>query len=322
MVGMEHSAWPPIEDPSAEPVEEPVAGPSIAKSSAAKPRAAQSGAAEFNTTEWDGLDLVAALRAAGCVYAEDEAAILMGACRTRAELEVMLAQRVAGFPLEHLVGWAEFCGLRMVVAPGVFVPRRRSEFLVRQTLTELAGRMCEERPLRLLDLCTGSGAVAAALAHSLPVCELHVADVDPVALVCAAKNVAAFSGQVYCGDLFDPVPDSLQGSFDVIVANAPYVPTGAIAFMPREARVHEPMAALDGGVDGLTLHRSIAAQAPLWLGEDGVLLLEASARHCATTAAILASHGFSVSVSRSEELGGTVVTGSMAPRKGPRNRSS
>ncbi|MDO5752659.1 putative protein N(5)-glutamine methyltransferase [Arthrobacter sp.] len=296
---MEHSAWPPVREP-------------IEKSSA-EPRVATLSAATLDATEGAGRDLVAALRAGGCVYAEDEAAILMGACRTRAELEGMIAQRVAGIPLEHLVGWAEFCGLRMVVAPGVFVPRRRSEFLVRQTLTELAGHPCGERQLKILDLCTGSGAVGAALARSLPDCELHVADVDPVALACAAQNVAAFGGKVYCGDLFDPVPDSLQGSFDVIVANAPYVPTEAIAFMPREARVYEPMAALDGGADGLALHRRIAAQAPLWLGKDGILLVESSARQAETTAAILVSQGFSVSVSTSEELGGTVVAGRLSP---------
>ncbi|WP_207345893.1 putative protein N(5)-glutamine methyltransferase [Arthrobacter sp. E3] len=300
---MEQGAWPLI----GEPIEERCAGPS---------------AAPTNTTDWAGRDLVAALRAAGCVYAEDEAAILMGACRTRVELDGMLAQRVAGIPLEHLVGWAEFCGLRMVVAPGVFVPRRRSEFLVRRALTELAGRPWGESRLKLLDLCTGCGAVGAALARSLPGCELHVADVDPEALACAGKNVAAFGGEVYCGDLFDPVPDSLQGSFDVIVANAPYVPTGSIAFMPREARVYEPKAALDGGADGLALHRRIAAEAPTWLSKDGLLLVEASARQAETTAVILARHGFSVSVSRSQELSGTVVAGRLLPASGRTRKGS
>ena len=82
--------------------------------------------------------IVSTLRAAGCVFAEDEARLLMSAARTPAELDAMVGQRVDGLPLEHVLGWAEFCGLRITVAPGVFVPRRRTEFLVRQA-TVLTG---------------------------------------------------------------------------------------------------------------------------------------------------------------------------------------
>lgn len=276
------------------------------------------------------VELTSALRAAGCVYAEEEAAILVQAAGSRTELASMLAQRIRGFPLEHLVGWAEFCGMRIIVAPGVFVPRRRSEFLVHQALAgiaghagmaglagsvgsagsgELAGRIRQGRPLKILDLCCGSGAVGAALAHELHGCELHAADLDPAALSCAAKNIAAYHGEVYCGDLFDPLPETLRGSLDVIVANAPYVPTDAIRFMPQEARMHEPTAALDGGVDGLDLQRGIAVQAPLWLRAEGLLLLEISARQAESSAALLIAHGFAASVSHSEYFDSTVVTG-------------
>ena len=260
--------------------------------------------------------LVAALRAAGCVYAVEEAHILLDAAGSRADLARMLALRVDGCPLEHLVGWVEFCGLRVVVAPRVFVPRRRSEFLVGQALAGLAGRIQRDRPLKILDLCCGSGAVGAALARELPGCELHAADVDPVALACATKNIAAFNGEVYCGDLFEPVPERLRGSFDVIVANAPYVPTDDIRFMPREARVHEPAAALDGGEDGLALQRSIAAQAPLWLHSEGLLLFESSARQADSSAALLNARGFTASIAHSDALDSTVVTGRLQPMGG------
>src|SRR5215468_1403614 len=144
-------------------------------------------------------DIVARLRAAGCVFAEDEARLLMTAARTPAELEVMVGQRAAGRPLEQVLGWAEFCGLRIAVAPGVFVPRRRTEFLVRQA-EALA------RPgAVVVDLCCGSGAVGAALAAALHRIELHAVDIDPVAVRCARHNLATAGARVYEGDLYQPL---------------------------------------------------------------------------------------------------------------------
>lgn len=301
-----------------------------------------------HTSQQPDETLVAALRSAGCVYAEEEAVILLEAADSDTDLARLLDLRVQGYPLEHIVGWAQFCGLRITVAPGVFVPRRRSEFLVAQTLAALAGLAALEGPggpggpeghagktgpgpqrvpvppshaesgtqlLTVLDLCCGSGAVGTALAHVLPGCELHASDIDRAAVDCAAGNIAAFTGRAYCGDLFAAVPEGLRGSFDVIAANAPYVPSAAIMFMPQEARDHEPEIALDGGADGLELHRRIAAQAPSWLRPGGLLLLESSARQAPASVAILASNGFSASMSSSEDFDGTVVTGRLAPRQ-------
>src|ERR1700736_6119104 len=119
--------------------------------------------------------IVTRLRAAGCVFAEDEARLLIAAARTPAELDVMVGQRAAGLPLEQVLGWAEFCGLRITVAPGVFVPRRRTEFLVRQAAV-LARGDDPPRPPRegmargeqmIVDLCCGAGAIAAALAAAV-----------------------------------------------------------------------------------------------------------------------------------------------------------
>src|SRR3954453_6754072 len=117
------------------------------------------------------------LRSAGCVFAEDEAALLLSSAQEPDELARLLARRVAGEPLEVVVGWAEFCGLRIEIDPGVFVPRRRTEVLVRE-----AARLAPPAdPVVVLDLCCGSGALGVALAHLLPV-ELVAADVEPAAV--------------------------------------------------------------------------------------------------------------------------------------------
>lgn len=265
----------------------------------------------------DSGGVVATLRAAGCVYAEDEAAILSEAAHNADELAALVARRVAGFPLEHLVGWARFHGLRIAVGPGVFVPRLRTEFLVAQALGILrtsglvGGSMAGQRAdtAVVVDLCCGSGAVGAALAHEIAGLELHAADINPAAVACAAKNLEGVNGYAHCGDLFAPLPESLRGRVDMVVANAPYVPTESIAFMPLEARLHEPYSALDGGADGLDIQRRIAALAPGWLRPGGCLLVETSVRQSAVSAQILAAHGLTATIAHSEELDGTVVTG-------------
>src|SRR5659263_284462 len=170
--------------------------------------------------------IVTRLRAAGCVFAEDEARLLISAARTAADLAAMVDRRAAGLPLEHVLGWAEFCGLRIAVDPGVFVPRRRTEFLVRQ-----AAALARARPV-VVDLCCGSGAVGAALVAALDRVELSAVDIHPAAVRCARRNVAAAGGQVYEGDLYEPLPATLRGRVDVLVANAPYVPTEAIGLLP------------------------------------------------------------------------------------------
>lgn len=249
------------------------------------------------------------LRAAGCVFAEDEAAVLLAAAhepdpgRSLAEL---LGRRLAGEPLEQVVGWAAFAGLRVAVRPGVFVPRARTELLAR-----LALRAARARPAPVvLDLCCGSGAVAAVIAAALPRVELWAADIDPAAAACARDNLPG-TARVVVGDLFAPLPASLRGRIAVIVANAPYVPTAAIDTMPTEARDHEPHRALNGGVDGVDVHRRIAAAAHDWLAPGGTLLLESSNRQRRLTADTLRGHGFRVRTRRDADLDATVVTGTV-----------
>lgn len=248
--------------------------------------------------------VIAQLRAAGCVFAEEEARLLLAAARTPPDLAGLVDRRAAGEPLEQVLGWAEFCGLRIAVDPGVFIPRRRTEFLVYRT-TGLRGPGSV-----VVDLCCGTGAVGAALIASVPV-DLHAVDLDPVAVRCARRNLAGTGARVYEGDLFRPLPARLRGHVDLIVANAPYVPTAEIGLLPPEARDHEPRTALDGGPDGLAVQRRVAAQARTWLAPGGHLAVETSVRQAEWTVQILARNGFRCYVARSEERDATVVIASL-----------
>jgi release factor glutamine methyltransferase len=247
--------------------------------------------------------VVDALRTAGCVFAEDEAELILSTARTPAEAATMVERRVAGLPLELVLGWAEFRGLRITVAPGVFVPRRRTEFLVEQALAQAPGSTV------VVDLCCGSGAVGAALAAGLGRVELHAADIDPVAVGCARGNVAAAGGHVHQGDLFDALPDELRGRIGILAANVPYVPSDEIGLLPLEARDHEPLVALDGGTDGLDVLRRVAAEAPRWLAPGGCVLVETSRRQAPTAVDTFERNGLTTRLAVSEELYAHVVIG-------------
>jgi release factor glutamine methyltransferase len=247
------------------------------------------------------VDIVARLRASGSVFAEDEARLLMSAARSPAELVEMVEQRASGLPLEPIVGWADFCGLRIAVEPGVFVPRRRTQLLVQQA-TALA-----EPHSVVVDVCCGSGAIGAALAARSGPIELYAVDIDPVAVRCARRNVEPVGGHVYQGDLYAPLPSELRGRVDLLLANAPYVPTAAIQTMPPEARLHEPRITLDGGDDGLDIQRRVVSGAARWLAPGGHLLVETSMRQAPISVQILAAGGLRAEVVRSNDLDGTVV---------------
>src|SRR2546429_9970090 len=165
----------------------------------------------------------------------------------------MVGQRTAGLPLEQVLGWAEFCGLRITVAPGVFVPRRRTEFLVRQAVAVA-------RPGDVIvDLCCGAGAIGAAGAAAVEGAGVHAADIDPAAVRCARQNLPG--GRVYQGDLYAPLPAGLRGRIAILAANVPYVPSEEIGFLPPEARAHEHRAALDRRSCGLALLRLVSPRA-------------------------------------------------------------
>ena len=260
--------------------------------------------------------LVSRLRAAGCVFAEDEALLLLSEASSPAVLADWMDRRVSGMPLEYILGWAEFCGLRIAVEPGVFVPRRRTELLVSEAVTLLRKGLTSPAgppPGVVLDLCCGSGAVGVAIASRVPGVELHAADIDPGAVLCGLRNVARVGGQVYQGDLYSALPVRLRGRVRLLAVNAPYVPSEALRTMPPEARNYEPRVSLDGGPDGLDLHRRVVVEAVEWLAPGGHLVIETSELQAAGTAALMADAGFDALTVRSEELDGTIVVGTSAP---------
>ena len=256
--------------------------------------------------------LTGKLRAAGCVFAEDEADLLLSAGLGSDELADAVQRRIDGFPLEHILGWAEFCGLRIRVEPGVFVPRRRTELLVREAVARLGAMPAgpsPSRPAVVVDLCCGSGAVGAALASLVPRLEVHASDVDPVAVRCARRNLHPLGGEVHEGDLYSALPPRLRGTIDLLAVNAPYVPTASLGSMPHEARVHEPRLSLDGGPDGLDLQRRVIAGAAAWLRPGGHLLIETSRRQAPVTAATMVRGGLRPRTAMSDELDATAVIG-------------
>ena len=222
--------------------------------------------------------------------------------RDDAELRAMVDRRIAGLPLEHVLGWASFLGLRIAVDPGVFIPRRRTEFLIAEALRVTAAGAV------VLDLGCGSGALGAAIAAERQV-SLYAADIELAAVRCAQRNLVPWRGTVYQGDLFAALPDELRGRIDVLLANVPYVPTNEIRLLPPEARLYEPHVTLDGGPDGLATLRRVAAAAPEWLAAGGHLFVEMSEHQAPPARAVLVEHGLAADVVDDEELGATVVHG-------------
>lgn len=249
--------------------------------------------------------LVERLRSAGCVWAEDEAALLEDAAGSPADLEDLVSRRVDGEPLETVLGWVEFLGRRLHVARGVFVPRRRTELLARTTLAHVPVAAPAGPTPVVVEMCCGVAPVAACLAEAGA--EVHVADLSAAALACAAAN-APFA-ELHRGDLYDALPARVLGRVAVMAANAPYVPSDRVAAMPPEARDHEPVSALDGGVDGVDLHRRLAADAVRWLAPGGVLLVETSPSQAALTTAAMAGAGMRTAVVEDPEVAGCVAVG-------------
>jgi release factor glutamine methyltransferase len=247
--------------------------------------------------------VAARLRLAGCVYAEDEAELLITHASNEYELSEMIAKREEGIPLEQILGWAEFCGLKVRIAPGVFIPRQRTEFLVSQALA-----LAHPNDV-VLDLCCGSGAIGLVILSELRTIKLLASDIDASAIRCAKENLDLPGAQVFEADLFDGIPDIWVGKINILVANAPYVPSNAIEMMPRESRLHENRISLDGGTDGLTIQRRIAELAQLWLAPNGYLLVETSERQSTLTSKIFESNGLKTDIIFSEEHESSVVIG-------------
>jgi release factor glutamine methyltransferase len=247
--------------------------------------------------------LVPRLRAAGCVFAEEEADVLLSSARSEDELEAMVVRRIAGEPLEHVVGWVDFAGVRVAIEPGVFIPRQRTALMVERAAACLHGAAT------VLDLGCGSGALGLALASRLPpgAVTLHAVDTDPAAVACARRNLADVPGTVHRGDLTDPLPGELEGHVDAILANMPYVPTSAISTMPVDSRDHEPAATVDGGPDGLDLVRRVARLSATWLAPGGSTWVEVGEDQVEAATAAFRDATLTPTVHTDEERGATVV---------------
>ena len=245
-------------------------------------------------------DAIERLRVAGCVFAEEEAAVLADAAAGETTLAAWVGRRALGEPLEQVVGYADFCGVRVRLRPGVFVPRVRSELLVR-----LAAEAADPGAV-VVDLCCGSGALGLAVRERRPGIDLHAADVDPVAVACARDNL---DGNVYQGDLFDALPGDLRGRVAVLLANVPYVASRHIPLLPAEARDHEPLTALDGGGDGLDVFRAVVAGAGAWLAPRGVLLSEITEAQAAAATDAVRAAGLHADLHFDDDLEALVVRG-------------
>lgn len=194
--------------------------------------------------------------------------------------ETMLLRRLAREPVAYITGTQEFWSLDFAVTPDVLIPRPDTERLVEVALFCTA-TFPAAKPLRIADLCTGSGAVAVSLARELPSAQIHATDISSPALAVARGNAAAHHVaarmQFFTGDLFNALVPRPAAGFDLIVSNPPYVRRAEIGTLAPEVSRWEPRVALDGGIDGLNFYRTIAAAAPGHLAEQGALALEIGA---------------------------------------------
>lgn len=206
----------------------------------------------------------------------------------RAAYDALIARRETREPLQYITGEAPFMGLMLAVAPGVLIPRFDTEALCQQAMSRLRGGE------RVLDLCTGSGALAVVLAALRPGIRVAAGDISPLAAALARENAArcGVSVDVRLGNLFAPFRGE---TFDMIVSNPPYIPAGQLAGLQEEVR-REPALALDGGADGLDFYRRIIAEAPRYLAPGGWLLLEFGSDQAADVKALMARDFEEISV--------------------------
>ena len=197
------------------------------------------------------------------------------------------SERSNGKPLQHIIGHAEFMGLKFKVNENVLIPRPDTEILVQEAIVcsnKISELKNKNYTVKILDMCTGSGCIAISLKHYLPEADIHASDISEKALDTARENAinsneTSYDISFYCGNYFEPFTsnnsDNADLKFDIIVSNPPYIPTGDIEELEDEVKLHDPFLALDGGKDGFTAYREIISKAPLYINKGGCLLLEA-----------------------------------------------
>ena len=209
----------------------------------------------------------------------------------RAEFEALVARRLGQEPIQYILGETEFCGLRLELGPGVFIPRPETEALVERALA-----LGPPGRATVLELCAGSGALACALATHRPDWTVWAVERADAALACARANVRrlelAARVRVCAGDLFEPLRGTVTpGVAALVVANPPYLATPILSTLPAEVQDWEPRGALDGGVDGLDVIRRLVAEAADWLGPGGGLLVEIGEEQGAAARALVSADG-------------------------------
>jgi release factor glutamine methyltransferase len=211
----------------------------------------------------------------------------------RRTFDRLIRRRFTGEPIPIIKGYTEFRGLDLLVRPGVFVPRDASEFLAEQAMRRLRGRA---RPVHL-DLATGAGTIALAVAHEVRGASVIGIDLSADAVKLARVNAKRLGlrARFYTGDLFDGLPQTLRGTVDVITLHPPYVPMHELKDLPEEIRDWEPEHTLtDRSPDGLGLISRSAREAPEWLSANGWLLLEVSSDRVLHVKRVLRGEGFRV----------------------------
>lgn len=240
-------------------------------------------------------ELLAAHLLHGGSRAELQRALLMGERLTPAqvaEYEVLVARRACREPLQHITGSAPFYRLELSVGPGVFVPRPETELLVEEALKVLAARAdTASGGLRIVDLCTGSGAIAAAIKSELPAAQVFAVELSEDAIPYARKNLEPLGVHLVQGDALTALTE-LVGTFDAVLSNPPYIPPANVPADP-EAALHDPdMALYGGGADGMQMPAAIAARAYELLTPGGFFMMEHDDTQEEAVAELLACVGF------------------------------
>ena len=212
--------------------------------------------------------------------------------RALAGIDALAARRVAGEPVARILCVKEFWGLPFAVTSAVLVPRPETETVVETALTRLDAADARERPLRIADLGTGSGAILVALLDELPQAFGVGTDCSVAAIGTARENAQRLGVASQAAFVACDFGMALGGGFDLVVTNPPYIATAEIATLPREVRDFDPRAALDGGADGLAAYRAIVADAGRLLAPGAILVMEVGAGQAVVVSALAGAAGF------------------------------
>jgi release factor glutamine methyltransferase len=262
-----------------------------------------------------------AFRPAGIENAEADARVLVGhalrldrarliaqsdrilEAREIEAISALSARRLRHEPVSRILGQKEFWSLGLAVTPDVLVPRPETETVVEAALDFVVRGALRMEKLRILDIGTGSGALLVALLHELPNATGTGTDVSPAALQIARENSAYWGFEPRCSFVVCDIASNIQGPFDLVVSNPPYIAHGEIASLAPEVRDYDPMVALDGGDDGLSAYRAIAADAKRLMAPGGRLFVELGAGQEAAVRAMFTKAGLTVGSARRDLAG-------------------